>query len=246
MKHDGSLHKQGEVTPLQRVLLSRRSNRKFAPGEPSREQLSYIVACVDGFRAATKLEAPRIVIIERPEDHSAVIRAAMKGLVGKINPWLPFMKAKHLILCGALYPAADGHGAEKGGGSASPGQEETNDAGTEKLPLDSAGSRLGHEYRAGVERAVKEASMAMQVAVLAATEVGLATCWLAGINHERIEKAYQMPDGARLVAISPLGVPTRKKGLSWDSVTFHLISKRRMPLEKIWMREQWGGEKDDQ
>jgi nitroreductase len=91
---------------------------------------------------------------------------------------------------------------------------------------------------AAIERAIGEAAMTMQVALLAATELGLATCWMAGIDHAAVEKAFPLPDGASLVAMSPLGLPPAKKGL-WDAALFHLASKRRKPLEALWMQEQW-------
>ncbi len=103
----------------------------------------------------------------------------------------------------------------------------------------SRGDAAEQEEKAGVERALKEAAMTMQVALLAATEMGLGSCWMAGINHERVELALPMPDGARVVAISSLGEPPRKMGLSWDAMTFHLISKRRKPLDAIRMTERW-------
>lgn len=93
--------------------------------------------------------------------------------------------------------------------------------------------------RSKTERAIAEASMAMQVAVLAATEVGLGTCWMAGIHHERVERAYPMPDGAALIAISSLGTGPSRLGLSWDAMAYHLVSKRRKPIGELWMRDGW-------
>jgi nitroreductase len=91
---------------------------------------------------------------------------------------------------------------------------------------------------AAIEHALAEAAMTMQVALLAATEVGLGSCWLAGIDHDAVERALGLPDGAKLVAISPLGLPPAKKGL-WDAALFHITSKRRKPLETLWLKEQW-------
>ena len=93
--------------------------------------------------------------------------------------------------------------------------------------------------RQKTERSVAEASMTMQVAVLAATEVGLGTCWMAGIHHEHAERAYALPDGAALVAISTLGTGPSRLRFSWDAVAYHLVSKRRKPLEQLRMAEQW-------
>lgn len=204
MKHDGTLTVDGEVTPLQRIFLSRRSCRRYAKGEANEEQLSYVLGCVEKLRGRGGLDAARVEVLGPGPKLDALVKAAMKGLIGKINPWLPFMKARHMLLCGAVYPSS--------------------------------------RDVAGIEQSIKQASMAMQAALLAATEVGLGSCWLAGINHEQIERVHRMPDDARLVAISPLGVPPGGKGISWDALTYHLTSKRRKPLSELWKRESWAGE----
>lgn len=90
-----------------------------------------------------------------------------------------------------------------------------------------------------IPRAIEEAAMTMQVAVLAAAESGLATCWMAGINHERIEGVHRLADGAVLVAMSPLGLPSTRAGLSWDGVARQVLSKRRKPLDTLWSAETW-------
>ncbi|MFW5878613.1 MAG: nitroreductase family protein [Myxococcota bacterium] len=203
MKDDGAFSREGGPSPLQRILLARRSHRKFGEGQATEEQIGRMMDAVALLMEKAGLRSARLEILGPGPERRAVIKGAMRGLLGKINPWLPFAKAGHMILCGAVYP---------------PGEE-----------------------RRGVERAVAEAAMAMQMAVLAATEQGLATCWLAGIHHEGIEEAYSMKDGAKVVAISPLGLPAARMGISWDAVAHHLVSKKRKPLDEIWMNERWGG-----
>jgi hypothetical protein len=193
MKDDGSLILRGEVTPLMRLLLQRRSCRRFGPGRRN---------AVDTFLVRTGFTAPRIVIVDDPAQFDRVRDAAMAGIVGKINPWLAFTDARTMILCGAVY----GEGEQ------------------------------------GVERAVMQASMALQVAILAATEAGLGTCWMAGIHHEAVEEAFPLPDGSRLVAMSPLGEPPASMGISWDFVANFMTSRRRKPLDEIRMDETWRAE----
>lgn len=202
-KDDGSLHIAGSVTPLMQLLLRRRSVRKYAPGTATPEQLAHVLGCAQRFAEHQGFHHPRLSVVDG-DGQRAVVRAAMAGIVGKVNPWLAFTKARHLLLCGATYP-------------------EAGDA-------------------AVTERAIKEAAMTMQVALLAATEVGLGSCWMAGINHERVELEHRLPDGARLIAISPLGLPPARLGLSWDALLFHTASKRRKPLAALWMAERWEGE----
>lgn len=200
MKNDGSFEINGNISPLQKIMLNRRSFRKYSEGEVPDEKIDYILRSAEAFRNKAGFSAARLMI-PGSEDRKRIIRAAMKGLVGKINPWLPFAKSSHLLLCGAVYPSS--------------------------------------KDRAGIENALKQASMTMQAALLAATEVNLATCWLAGINHAKIEEVFEMPDRAKIIAMSPLGFPPLKKGLSWDAMVYHLTSKKRKPLHEIRMNEHW-------
>lgn len=86
-------------------------------------------------------------------------------------------------------------------------------------------------------RAVQEAAMCMQVAILAATELAYGTCWMSGIDHERVEQVHRLPDGARLVALCPLGhVPGRT---GWRDGVLHMLMKDRRPLSEVAMREVW-------
>jgi nitroreductase len=198
-KDDGTLQFRGEVTPLMRLLLRRRSFRKYEQGRAAPEHVAEVLDCAKAFAARCQFEAPRLLVVS-DDELARVVAASMRGLMVTVNPWLPSARAQHLLLCGAVWPAGSG--------------------------------------QAAIERAVGEAAMTMQVALLAATELGLATCWMAGIDHAAVEKAFALPDRASLVAMSPLGLPPAKKGL-WDAAVFHLVSKRRKPLETLWMQEQW-------
>ncbi len=197
-KYDGTLQLRGEVTPLMKLLLQRRSCRRYAEGSAGEAQIEALSAAIRRFQERVGFAAPRLAIVEG-ERMREVARAAMSGVIGKINPWLAFTHARHLLLCGALCPPDP----------------------------------------AGRARAIKQAAMTMQVAVLAATELGLATCWMAGINHERVEGAFPLEGGAELIAISPLGLPPEKRGLSWDNLVFHMTSKRRKPLAELVRAERW-------
>jgi hypothetical protein len=198
-KHDGRLHLRGETTELMRLLLARRSVRRFGVGTASDAQLGALLDTARAFQQRCGWTAPRLVMVSGAE-RDAVVKAAMRGWIALVNPWLPSTEAKHLLLCATTYP----DGADE----------------------------------ATIERALAEAAMTMQVAVLAATELGLATCWMAGIDHAGVERALPLPDGARLVALSPIGLLADRKGL-WETAMFHLVSKRRKPLAELWMKERW-------
>ncbi|MGQ9630010.1 MAG: nitroreductase family protein [bacterium] len=64
----------------------------------------------------------------------------------------------------------------------------------------------GQEYW-GVDVAI-----ALQSMVLAATEEGLGTCWIAAFDEKAAVEALKIPPGIRVVAMTPLGYPDEEKG----------------------------------
>ena len=52
-----------------------------------------------------------------------------------------------------------------------------------------------------------DVGIAMQNAVLAATGMGLGTCWIGSFTEGPIRDFLGIPDNLRIVAITPLGVP---------------------------------------
>ena len=89
------------------------------------------------------------------------------------------------------------------------------------------------------EQALIQAAMTLQIAVLAATELGLGTCWIAGIDHKRVEDVFALPPGAQLMALCTLGYPQPDSGLSFDALAKRFVSPRRKPLDALWMRDRW-------
>jgi len=53
-------------------------------------------------------------------------------------------------------------------------------------------------------------AIAFEHIVLAATNLGLGTCWMGRLEDEPIKKALNIPDTIKLVAVTPLGFPAEK------------------------------------
>ena len=73
---------------------------------------------------------------------------------------------------------------------------------------------------------VLDAAIAAAYAQLAATALGLATCWVGAFEDEKVIEILKIPKDARVVAIMPLGYAAEKP----------YITKRRK-LEEIVHRE---------
>ncbi len=59
----------------------------------------------------------------------------------------------------------------------------------------------------GHSAAVVDCSIALSFMMLKATELGLGTCWLGAFDAEAVRRALCLPEGAVVVAVSPLGIP---------------------------------------
>jgi nitroreductase len=75
---------------------------------------------------------------------------------------------------------------------------------------------------------VVDATIAMDHMILAATSLGLGTCWVADFDPVAAREALGLPDDVEPIAFTPLGHPARAA-----------TRKRRRPLEKLVRYERW-------
>jgi len=73
-----------------------------------------------------------------------------------------------------------------------------------------------------------DATIAMDHFVLAATALGLGTCWIAAFDPDAAREVFGLPDDVELVALTPLGYPD-KPAANTD----------RRPLEELVRYERW-------
>ena len=57
-----------------------------------------------------------------------------------------------------------------------------------------------------------DATIAMDHLILAATGLGLGTCWVGAFNVEEARKILKLPDDVALIAFTPLGYPNDQPG----------------------------------
>lgn len=53
-------------------------------------------------------------------------------------------------------------------------------------------------------------AIAFEHIILAATNLGLGTCWIGRLEHETIKKVLNIPDNITIIAVTPLGYPAEK------------------------------------
>ena len=86
-----------------------------------------------------------------------------------------------------------------------------------------SGERDGKPYY------MTDIGIAMENAVLAATELGLGTCWVGAFDEEPIKEYLGAPQNLRLVALTPLGVPDETPD-----------PRPRMELSEFVHHNRWG------
>jgi nitroreductase len=75
---------------------------------------------------------------------------------------------------------------------------------------------------------VVDAAIVMDHVILAATSLGLGTCWVADFDPAAAREVLGLPDDVEPVAFTPLGHPNRPA-----------TQKRRRPLEALVKYERW-------
>ncbi len=73
-----------------------------------------------------------------------------------------------------------------------------------------------------------DVAIAMDHLILAATNLGLGTCWIAAFDPAAAREMLGLPDGVEPVAFTPLGYPADQPG-----------PKRRKALSELVRYEQW-------
>jgi nitroreductase len=73
-----------------------------------------------------------------------------------------------------------------------------------------------------------DATIAMDHMVLAATALGLGTCWIAAFDPDAVREVLELPDEVEPIAITPLGYPDKDRAQTG-----------RRPLEELVRYERW-------
>jgi len=94
-------------------------------------------------------------------------------------------------------------------------------------------------HRNGIDYYLVDVSIAMEHLVLAATDLGLATCWIGAFDEQMIKDVLEIPKEIRVVALTPLGYAAEKPNIV-DKVS-KIVAKgaNRKKIEEIAYFEKW-------
>ncbi len=84
-----------------------------------------------------------------------------------------------------------------------------------------------------------DSALAMHTLVLAATDMGLGTCYLAAYNEDKVKELLGIPEDLRVVCMTPLGYPTEKRSLTEKLTKAVAGSSKRKPVDEVAHWEKW-------
>ncbi|MEM0467403.1 MAG: nitroreductase family protein [Candidatus Thermoplasmatota archaeon] len=84
-----------------------------------------------------------------------------------------------------------------------------------------------------------DVAIAFEHLILAATDVGLGSCWIGGFDEQKIKDLLEIPKRIRVVAFSPIGYPSAKPSLREKAIKVLARTTARKSLAEIVHYEKW-------
>jgi nitroreductase len=84
-----------------------------------------------------------------------------------------------------------------------------------------------------------DVAIALEHLILAATAIGLGTCWIGGFEENKVKELLHIPENYRVVAMTPLGYPAESEGIAGKITKSVIGSYNRRPLSEIYSMNQW-------
>ena len=91
----------------------------------------------------------------------------------------------------------------------------------------------------GIEYFTVDVAIAMEHLILAATDMGISSCWIGGFHEKKVKEALGIPDRIRVVALTPLGYLAKKRHIFGGIIKIITRSKTRKSLAEITHYDKW-------
>jgi nitroreductase len=91
----------------------------------------------------------------------------------------------------------------------------------------------------GMDYYLVDAGISMQQLVLAATSLGLGTCWIGAFDEAKVRQVLGVPVGVKVVALTPIGYPADNEGPREQEICTKVGSNKRKPVEEMVHKEKW-------
>lgn len=93
--------------------------------------------------------------------------------------------------------------------------------------------------RAGLDYFLVDCAIAMEHLILAATALGLGTCWIGAFDEEYLKELLKIPKDWRIIALTPLGYP-KEENIFGKAIKTFAQSKKRKELKEFVFLNEWG------
>ena len=90
----------------------------------------------------------------------------------------------------------------------------------------------------GMDYYLVDVGISMQQLVLAATDLGLGTCWIGAFDESKVKKILTVPEKIRVVALTPVGYPANA-GMRSKLIKTLGGTEKRKPLAEMVHQEKW-------
>jgi nitroreductase len=84
-----------------------------------------------------------------------------------------------------------------------------------------------------------DVAIAFEHLILAATDVGLGTCWIGGFNENKLKEILGIPPRIKVIAMTPVGYPVKKPSPSDKLKQLVIKSSSRKSLAELVHYEKW-------
>jgi nitroreductase len=78
----------------------------------------------------------------------------------------------------------------------------------------------------------------MQQLVLAATDLGLGTCWIGAFGESKVKELLKVPENIKVVAMTPIGYSSAERASIKVAKKF-IESNKRKPVEEFVHWNKW-------
>lgn len=93
--------------------------------------------------------------------------------------------------------------------------------------------------RNGLHYFLVDAAISTEHLVLAATALGLGTCWVGAFDEDKIKKLLKIPENIRVIALIPVGYSDKIKFIKSTLLSIIINNKRRKRIEDLVHYEKW-------
>jgi nitroreductase len=98
---------------------------------------------------------------------------------------------------------------------------------------------LSSNIKNNIEYSNIDVSIAFEHMILAATDVGLGTCWIGGFDYKKVKKILEIPPRIKIIAMSPLGYPMNNESLIENGKKIIVRNTKRKSLKEIIHYDIW-------